>query len=163
MTYDDKHSAYKTNSHMVSKTKQVVMLYEGAIKWIQQADQAIKDGNIQERYNSLVKACDIITGLQLCLDFEKAEEISKTLYDFYAGIDMRLLSVHSSNDSTICELCITQLKTMKSAWEEIDAQQELARTPQAEKTSDNPQIDLSEKSIKNTLENAAMSSLSVSA
>ena len=164
MTYRDKHSAYKTNSHMVSKTKQVVMLYEGAIKWIQQAKAAIEDNRIEDRYNSLVRACDIITGLQVCLDFKKAEKVSQILYDFYAGIDMRLMSIHNSNDAAICDLCIIQLKTMKEAWEEIDAQQFAQRAEQSPEIpiSSSQNLDLSEKSISNALGNAAMESLSVS-
>lgn len=114
------YSAYTAASHMVRKTKQVVMLYEGAIRYVQQAKAAIEKGDIETRFNSLTKACDIITGLQLSLDFDKGGEISKLLYDYYAGLDMRLMSIHQNNSTEMCDLSIKHLKMMLQAWEEID-------------------------------------------
>lgn len=125
MTYNNKYSAYTTATHMVRKTKQVVMLYDGAIRYVQQAKAAIEEKRIEDRYNALVKACDIITGLQLSLDFENGGEVAKVLYDYYAGIDMRLLSVHQSESTEICDLCIKHLKMMREAWDEIDHSNEI--------------------------------------
>jgi flagellar secretion chaperone FliS len=118
MTYQ--YNTYKTVSHMDRKTRQVVMLYDGAIRFCQQAKDAIEKKNIQERYNSITKACDIITGLQLCLDFESGGNVAKLLYDYYAGLDMRLMMVHSNNDVKLVDSCIDNLKVMRDAWLEVD-------------------------------------------
>lgn len=123
MTHNE-YSAYKNNTGMVRKTRQVVMLYEGIIKYVQHAKEAIENNDIQTRYNSLTKACDIITGLQLSLDFNNGDEVAKILYDYYAGLDSRLSSIHFSNDVKRCEACIDQLKKMRDAWEEIDQGQD---------------------------------------
>jgi len=114
------YSAYNTASQMVRKTKQIVMLYEGAIRYIQQAKAAIEKNDIETRFNSLTKACDIIIGLQLSLDFDKGGEIAKLLYDYYSGLDMRIMSIHQSNNVEDCDLAIKHLKMMRDAWEEID-------------------------------------------
>lgn len=114
------HKIYKDATHMVPKTKQVVMLFEGVIKHVRQAISAIDSDDVQMRYNSLTKACEIINGLQLSLDFDNGGEIAPILYDYYLGIEMRLMSVHQSNDKAMCEMCIGHLEMMKSAWEEID-------------------------------------------
>ena len=53
-------ATYKNNSYMVRKTKQVVMLYEGAIRSVQQAKAAIEEGDIETRFNALTKACEIV-------------------------------------------------------------------------------------------------------
>jgi len=123
MTHNE-YTAYKNNTGMVRKTRQIVMLYEGVIKFVQHAKEAIENDDIELRYNSITKACDIINGLQLSLDFDNGEEIAKLLYDYYAGLDSRLSSVHFSNDIKICEACIDQLKIMRDAWEEIDQGQD---------------------------------------
>jgi len=123
MTHNE-YTAYKNNTGMVRKTRQIVMLYEGVIKYVQHTKEAIEKNDIETRYNSITKACDIINGLQLSLDFENGDEIAKLLYDYYAGLDSRLSSVHFSNDIKICEACIDQLKTMRDAWEEIDQGQD---------------------------------------
>jgi flagellar secretion chaperone FliS len=113
-------NAYKAVSGMVSKTRQVVMLYDGVIRLVQQAKQAIADNNIQERYNCLSRACEVINGLQYSLDMKNGGEVAQLLYDYYAGLDMRLLSVHQSNDATMLDISIRHLKMMRDAWEEID-------------------------------------------
>ena len=123
MTHNE-YSAYKTGNGMVRKTRQIVMLYEGVIKHVQHAKEAIEKNDIETRYNSIARACDIITGLQLSLDFENGDEIAKLLYDYYAGLDSRLSSVHFSNDLKICDACIDHLKMMRDAWEEIDQGQD---------------------------------------
>jgi flagellar secretion chaperone FliS len=121
MTYQ--HNVYKAVAQMDRKTRQVVMLYDGAIRYCQQAKAAIETNNIQERYNSLTKACDIITGLQLCLDFESGGDVAKLLYDYYSGLDMSLLMVHTNNDVNLVNSCIDNLKKMREAWVEVDEKQ----------------------------------------
>ncbi len=150
----EKYTAYTTTSHMVRKTKQVVLLYEGAIRYVQQAKAAIEEDRIEDRYNSLIKACDIITGLQLSLDFDKGGEIAELLYDYYAGLDMRLLSLHQNQDIKICESCIDHLKMMKEAWEEIDDNFEVESTSTS---NDAVEIDLSDPKIAAPLEGVAIS------
>lgn len=118
------YKAYAAATQTVAKTKQVVMLYDAAIKSAQHAREAIEQGDIQTRYNSLVKACDIIFGLQGSLDFENGGEVAQTLYDFYASADARLLSIHRSNDAALCEQVIKDLKLMRDAWLDIDKMDE---------------------------------------
>lgn len=117
---DTAHSAYKTMDQMVPKTEQIVMLYEGAIRYVQQAKAGIEEGDIQQRYNGLTKACDILTGLQRCLDFDQGGEIAQLLYDYYAGIDMCLMTVHQNNDASMCDRCLGYLRQMRDAWKDVD-------------------------------------------
>lgn len=154
---NDHISAYKAVSHLVRKTKQVVMLYDGAIRYVQQAKAAIEKGDIESRFNSLTKACDIINGLQMSLDFNNGGQVAKLLYDYYAAMDMRLLSVHQSNDLSLLDLTIKHLKMMREAWEEIDATSALNESKGAEVF----EIDFSNPAIAKPLSDAA--SISVTA
>lgn len=123
------HNAYKAAAYREeSKTRQVVMLYEGVLNSVKKAKHAMETGDIEARYNNLTKACEILTGLQLSLDFEHGGEISQLLYDYYAGLDMRLNHLHFTQDMAICDLCIRQLEMMKSAWEDVDKQVETKST-----------------------------------
>lgn len=114
------YSAYSSASHTVRKTKQVIMLYDGAIRFVRQAKSAIEEGRIEDRYNALNRAADVMAGLQLSLDTENGGEIAELLYDYYAGIDMRLISIHSDQSLEMCDLVIKHLKMMRDAWIEID-------------------------------------------
>lgn len=114
------YQAYTRASHTVGKTRQVVMLYDGAIRFIQQAIEAIGKKDYETRYNKLSRATEIIIGLQACLDFEKGGPQAQALYSFYAGIESRLYPIHRSNDVKECEAIIAQLKEMRDVWDRID-------------------------------------------
>ncbi len=115
------HNAYKAASYREeSKTRQVVMLYEGVIRYVRQAREAIEQNDIETRYNTLAKACDIITGLQLSLNFDEGGAVARLLYDYYSGLDARLSSLHFTQDIAVCDLCLKHLAMMKEAWEEVD-------------------------------------------
>lgn len=116
----DKYKAYAAANMTVGKTRQVVMLYDGAMRFVQQAIEAIKKEDYETRYNLLVKTSEIITGLQNSLDFENGGDIAKLLYDYYASIDARLFSVHRSNNIALLESVIKELRMMRDAWHEID-------------------------------------------
>ena len=120
MNNKQSYKAYAAAAQTVAKTRQVIMLYDATIKSVQQAIVAIEAGDIQVRYNSLIKAGEIVFGLQGSLDFDNGGDVAQALYDFYASIDARLLSVHRSNSAETCEQVLKELKMMRDTWIEID-------------------------------------------
>lgn len=117
------YRAYAAANMTVGKTRQVVMLYDGAIRFVQQAVEAIDREDYEARYNLLTKTSEIIVGLQSSLDFENGGEIAKLLYDFYASLDARIFSVHRNNSVPTLESVAKELRMMRDAWHEIDRQQ----------------------------------------
>lgn len=115
-----KFQAYNMANRTLAKTRQVVMLYDGAIRFIQQAKEAIQENRVQDRYNLLVKASDIVLGLQGCIDFEQGNDVAKVLYDFYSSIDHRIISLHRNQTPELCDQLVKELKMMRDAWDRID-------------------------------------------
>ena len=118
---NSQYQAYNMATMTVPKTKQIVMLYDGAIRFMQQAKEACIEKRIEDRFNLLVRAGDVIVSLQNSLDHENGGDIAKILYDYYSSIDMRILSIHRSNSAEMCERVITELKEMRGAWHQIDS------------------------------------------
>ena len=114
------YQAYVQATHTAPKTKQVVMLYDGAIRFVQQAKEAISDQRIEDRYHLLVKATEVIYGLQGALDFENGGRVARILYNYYSTIDMKLFSIQHSNSLSTCDEVIEELKQMRDVWAEID-------------------------------------------
>lgn len=112
--------AYTRATHTVAKTRQVVMLYDGAIRFLSQAQEAMEQKAIEQRYIKLTKASEIIMGLQGCLDFESGGDSARILYDFYTMIDLRIFELHRTNDAKACAQVIAELKTMRDVWDKID-------------------------------------------
>jgi flagellar protein FliS len=141
------YKAYNRASHTVSKTRQVVMLYDGAIRFMQQAKEAIERKDFETRYRRLSRVSEIVIGLQACLDFDSGGISAKRLYAFYASIDLRVFSVHRTNDIKTCDDVIADLKSMRDAWSVIDngglepaAAQSAISEPEANSTADSASV-----------------------
>lgn len=119
-TRNNPYKAYSRANHTVPKTKQVVMLYDGVIRNLQQAVEAMKNNDIAERYNKLTRAGEIIIGLQACLDFDQGEETAQILYDFYSSVDSRIINLHRTNDVNVCLHLVAEIKKMRAMWDKID-------------------------------------------
>lgn len=117
------YQAYAAAKQTVAKTRQIVMLYDGAIRYLQQALEAIKEKRIEDRYRLLINASEIINGLQGCLDFEKGGKVAAVLYQFYSSTDLKIFSIHRTNSQETCEQVIADLKQMRDAWYDIDQNQ----------------------------------------
>lgn len=120
MTTRQKYQAYASATQTVAKTKQVVLLYDATIRYLQQVKEAIAEKRIEDRYTLLIKASEIIFGLQSCLDFENGRDIARILYNFYSSIDSRMFSIHRTNSIETCDEIIAELKQMRDVWQEID-------------------------------------------
>ena len=127
------YKAYATANMTVGKIRQVVMLYDGAIRFVQQAGQAIEREDYETRFNLLIKVSEIVSGLQSSLDFDNGGDIAQLLYDYYASLDARIFSVHRSNDMKMLEGVTKELRMMRDAWHEID-QADSAKKRQAAQT-----------------------------
>lgn len=118
------YNAYSMATRTVAKTRQVVMLYEGIIKFLKQAEVAITEGRIEDRFNLLSKAAEIIVGLQSSIDFENGGNIASTLHNFYSNMSMRILAINFVKEpekaKQDCEELIGELKQMRDTWENID-------------------------------------------
>ncbi len=103
------------------------MLYKGVIRFLKLAEAAIAQGRVEDRFNALLKASRIITGLQGSLDFGSTDEISKmahTLHRYYTGINVRILSLNFDREPQQsiqqCKVLIDEIQQMCDVWDNID-------------------------------------------
>jgi flagellar protein FliS len=123
MLYANVTKKYAQAQNSINKSRQIVMLYDGLIKIINQAIEASKEKNIQKRYNLLAKAGLVINGLQDSLDFVQGGDIATLLDDYYFSIYMRIVNVNnndSDNNHQILENVLEELVMMRDAWQEVD-------------------------------------------
>lgn len=114
------YQAYSHANQTAPKTRQIVMLYDGAIRFLKQAKEAIEEKRVEDRFHLLNKASEIIVGLQTHLDFDHGGDVAKVLFDYYMSMDNRILAVHRSQDLEVLEGIVADLKRMRDAWAEID-------------------------------------------
>lgn len=119
--YDSVKNAYSYAAYNVSKTRQVVMVYDGIISAVQQARKSIEEQAHEARFNALQKACTLILGLQASLDHEQGGEITKMLDNFYFSMDMRIQRLNREPSTEQIDRILKEFRLMRDAWAEVDA------------------------------------------
>lgn len=109
--------------------KQVVLLYEGALSALRQAERALRAGDIQARVYHLNKAMAIISELQASLKLDQGQEIARNLARLYAYMQERLLAANIEQSLEKIAEVIKLLDLLRGAWAELARQE--SETPQS--------------------------------
>lgn len=93
-----------------------LMLYNGAVKFANQAIMAIEKKDYQGANKFIQRTKDIIREFQVTLNMDY--EISKQLYDSYEYIYIRLTDANMKKDIEIMKEVIDYLKLFRDTWKE---------------------------------------------
>lgn len=94
-----------------------LMLYNGCLKFINQAKQAVADGNIEAKNTSIQKAQAIIQELMVTLNMEMA--VSENLMSLYDYLNRRLVEANIKNDTIILEEVEGFVTEFRDTWKEV--------------------------------------------
>ena len=113
------YAQYKRMSiETASQGQLILMLYEGAIKNLRMAQNAITRKNVVEAHKHLIKAQDIIKELNYTLNMD-AGEIAQNLRDLYVYMLDRLVEANIKKDSAMVGLVIDLMSKLKEGWDGI--------------------------------------------
>lgn len=102
-----------------SQGRIVVMLYEGAIKFLNQAISEMQNNNFEAKNKYLGKAEDIINELNTVLDMETGGEIATNLRALYMFMIRHLHEANIKNDPSKAEDVIKLLEELNQSWKAI--------------------------------------------
>jgi flagellar protein FliS len=102
-----------------NKLQLVVMLYDGAIRFLGEARTAIVTKNIRAKAVALDRALAIIGELQSTLQLEEGGDVAASLNSLYNHMNESLLLASAKMDAKPVDHVIRLLKTLNSAWTEI--------------------------------------------
>lgn len=109
----------------------VVMLYDGAITFLEQAKQEIEVRNYAKKGILISQALDIISELDGSLNTDKGGEIAQNLHKLYMYCSTRLLQANLKMDITLINEVIGILSSFRSAFSEISKTQAHPSPPRA--------------------------------
>ena len=112
-------TAYGQAAETLAPLKQIVLLYDGAIRRIKEARQAIEQRRVNERHTAVEKASAIVDALHAALDHERGGEIAAQLDRIYTYVSFRLQRVNLDNDPAICDELVARLSELRTSWAEI--------------------------------------------
>lgn len=117
MMMKNPYSQYKKNSVMTATPEELVlMLYNGALKFLKQATIYIEEKNIEKAHYSIIKVQDILVEFMSTVD--RQNEIGKDLYALYEYMNHRLKEANLRKDIKILEEVHGMIKEIRDTWEQ---------------------------------------------
>jgi flagellar protein FliS len=112
----------RVESESRSPLELVVMLYDGALRFVAEARDAHARKDVRARGQAISKALAIIGELQNTLDMEKGGAVAEQLDNLYIYISSRLLDVTLKHDVSACDEVQKLLTPVRDAWSQASTQ-----------------------------------------
>ncbi|MBI3992166.1 MAG: flagellar export chaperone FliS [Candidatus Lambdaproteobacteria bacterium] len=113
-------SPYKAYQHIEVQTADqrqlILMLYDGAIRFLKKAVIKIDARDYESAHNYLVRSRDVISELLATLKPEKGGEIGENLKRIYVYLFNRLVEANLLKDPKIIAEVIRILGTLREGW-----------------------------------------------
>ncbi|MCD6365703.1 MAG: flagellar export chaperone FliS [Planctomycetes bacterium] len=113
-------SAYQENAVTTQSSGHlIVMLYDGAVKFLKQAIDAMEAGNIADKGRFITKAMDIINELDGVLDMDAGGDIALNLRRLYCFMRGHMVQANIKSDPRMLRDVISLLEELNESWRAI--------------------------------------------
>lgn len=110
----------RTQVDTASPARLVVMLYDGAIRFLRQGQIAMQQGNREKQNHYLVRAQRVITELASSLDMEAGAEIAANLMALYRFMHEQLVLANLQDDVDKVQKVREMLESLREAWAQVE-------------------------------------------
>jgi len=113
-------AAYRQQSVLTATPGQlVVMLYDGCLRFLNQAAYAMREGELGEASRRLGRAEAIIDELLATLDLEQGGVIASRLQGIYVFCSRQLIEARMERDPAMIEKVAELLGELREAWSQV--------------------------------------------
>ena len=116
----------RTEAQSASPMQLIVMLYDGALRFLSEAQAAQAAGDMPRRAHALRRVGAILAECHSTLDLEKGGDVAKELDRLYSYLSERLLDVNVKKDATAIDEMHRLLTPVRNAFAEAAAQSVIA-------------------------------------
>jgi flagellar protein FliS len=109
----------ETEISTANQGKLIVMLYDGAIRFLNLALEALPNKKYDVVNNNILKAQDIVTELMLSLNMEAGGQVSQNLFSLYVYMKKKLIESNIKKESDGIDEVLKYLKELRAAWDQI--------------------------------------------
>ncbi len=118
MALPNAYSQYANSKILTASGPELtLMLYEGAIKFVNIAIMGIESKDIQKAHTNIVKTQKIIDYLRQTLDMKY--EVAQDFENIYSYLARRLVEANIAKDKEILEEVNTHLRSVRDTWKEV--------------------------------------------
>jgi flagellar protein FliS len=119
--------AYRhTEASSRSPIELIVMLYDGALRFLSQARDAMERQDVIAKRTALSRALEIVSELQSILNMREGGEIAVSLDSLYAWVHKRIIEANLNNDPVAIDEARRVLIPLRDAWAELAVTANLA-------------------------------------
>lgn len=129
----------KLNIETATKEQILIMLYDGAIQFLNKAKIALPKKDYESYNNNLIGAQKIIQEFIDSLDREVAPQLAENLASLYEYFIRRLVHANIKKDIAAIDEVLTYLKNLKATWEKaitLNQQQEAKKLKESQYNDD---------------------------
>lgn len=109
----------RTEATSRSPLELVVLLYDGALRFVSEARDGMAHGDMAARGRGVSKAMAIVAELQCTLNIDGGGEVARQLDAMYTYITGRLIDTSTKRDAAALDEVHRLLSTMRDAWTQI--------------------------------------------
>ena len=114
------HKQYiSTQVSTADRLQLVVMLYDGAITFLNRAKEKMAAQDAAGKGLYLGKALDIIAELNASLNFQEGKEVAANLFHLYNFMTAHLTRANLNWDAAAIDDVIKMLNQLRDAWEDV--------------------------------------------
>ena len=103
----------------VNKLELLVMLFDGANRFLREAQEAIRRRDIATKAEKLDRVLAIIGELRASLNHEQGGDFAARMDALYAYVSQRILEASFHMDPAACDEAIGLLQPIREAWAEL--------------------------------------------
>ena len=105
---------YQTsNITTATPEKLMILLFDGALQFLQKAKSAIAEGNLKERAENIDGARKILRELMRTIDLENGNDVAKSLFKLYNRMTMNLIKANVTRKSELIDIVIEDLTNIR--------------------------------------------------
>lgn len=121
LAYSKHVQTYQTAAiSSASPLQLVVMLYDGALKFLKLAREAMEHRELYQQNDRIQKAQKIITELMSCLDMHQGGEIAQNLFALYSYCYNELVMANVEDNVEALDRAVKVLTDLRSSWVELE-------------------------------------------
>src|SRR6476469_5879619 len=120
--YDAKRAYTESSILTAPPERLVVMLYDGAIRFLKQAAAAERNGHPQLFLERLRRGEAIIDELNVTLDMAQGGDVAARLRSIYLFCKRHLVEAHLKRDASHVDEVVRLLTDLRESWQQLAAQ-----------------------------------------
>lgn len=111
----------RTQVDTASPVRLIMMLYDGAIRFLRQGQDAMQRGDREKQNNCLVRAQRILAELTSSLNIEEGGEIAVNLMALYQFMNEQLVIANLQDDVEKVQKVREMLESLREAWTQAES------------------------------------------